>query len=62
MNPGAKYNIAVQCFFSAAYQVTKTSQLVLLVKIVTSQRKDLGNDHNGSLSIRLSQNVELLEN
>ena len=35
-NPGIAYNVAGQFFFSASYQVTKTSWLVVLVLIVTS--------------------------
>ena len=66
MNPGMTWNVASQFFLSIPYySVTKTSWLVVLAVIVTvtfMQLKDLGHDHNSSLLLKPSPNLELSVN
>ena len=63
MNPGIAQNVAAQVFLSTPYQATKTSWLVVLTLTVNiTQRKDLENDHNSSLSLKPSSYLELLVN
>ena len=58
-NPGIAQNVAAKLFLSTTFQVTKTSWFVVLVLIVASCS---GNDHNGSLLLKPSTDLEILVN
>ena len=64
MNPGIAQNVAAQFFLSIPYLAPNTFCLVVLTLIVTShtQWKDLENDHDSSLLLKRSSNLELLLN
>ena len=55
MNPGISQNVAAQFFVSSPYLVTETTWLV----VASHGGMDLENDHNNSLSLKLSSNLEL---
>ena len=64
MNPGIILIVAAQFFLSTPYQATKTSWLVVQTNTDSNitQWKDVENDHNSSLSLKPSSNLELLVN
>ena len=61
MNPGIAYNVAEQSFFVISYQVTNFLACTSTDSNIT-QWKDPENDHNSSLSLKLSADLELLVN
>ena len=71
MNPGIAQIVAAQFFLSTTYQVTETSCLLVLTLIASHTHtqththtlwKDLENDYNSSLSLKVSSKLELLVN